>query len=502
MKNKITATLLVTLMVLSMFAAFVTPAVAAVVTSPPNGSIVYVGEDVSISVTAPEVGPVTVQGPFKTNLCTEYVEGKAVVSRSFTPPATWYTKNEDGGYYKVADVVTGASSILYLSPASISLQIDDLTTNTRDVTSIYRNDMIAINGTSNLEGYTVAIQVYDGLSPIGAQMTVTVQNGKFSVTTFDSDITEKSYTLEAKVVLANSDAIATKSFNVLSKTLTLSAPSTVVEGNEITITGTATAAPTVTVDPAKGTLQTVYYNSVTKGYSVKWSTQNVVDANVAATGNYEIKAVIAGTTLEQKATITVIGATLTAQAKDTVLLLKTDITGASNRQKDTPVFIEVTYPNGTAKFNNANVTTVEADGSYKWTIQGTYLTEKGTYKVRTWTDLGRKWYADAAASFAVSDQQVTVTLPSKVTVLNEFTVTGTANQDVGTNILLFKDTPSVGYNTGSATYITSATLDSSKAFSKKISAPAITGSYKITAVLDTDNDGIYDTDEAKASANI
>ena len=272
MKNKITATLLVTLMILSMFAAFVTPTSAAVVTVPANGGIVYVGQDVSISVTAPEVGPVTVQGPFKTSACLEYVEGKAVVSRTFTPPSTWYTKNEDGGYYKVADLVTGVSSVLYLSPASISIQIDDLSTGTRDVTNLYRGDIIAINGSSNLEGYDVVIQVYDGASPIGAAMSTKVQNGKFSVTTFDADITEKAYTLEAKVVLANKDAISTKSFNIVSKTLTLAVPSTVVEGNEITVTGTSTAAPTVTVNPAKGTKQSVHYNSASKGYSMKWST--------------------------------------------------------------------------------------------------------------------------------------------------------------------------------------------------------------------------------------
>ncbi|HIH36303.1 MAG TPA: hypothetical protein HA232_00115, partial [Methanocellales archaeon] len=406
MKNKITATLLVTLMVLSMFSAFVTPAVAAVVT-PSNGSIAYVGQDIAISVDGTDVGKsVTVQGPFKASDCLEYVEGASAVSQALTPPATWSTKNEGAGNYKIAVVGSASQSVIYLSAASLSIEIDDKTTDTRDTTSIYRKDVIAINGSSNLEGYNVAIQVYDGMSPIGAQVTVTVQNGKFSATAFDTDITEKSYTVEAKIVLANKDVIATKSFAVLSKTLSLSVPSTVVEGNEVTITGTATAAPTITVNPAKGTLQTVYYNSITKGYSVKWSTQSAVAANVAAPGAYEIKAVIAGTTLEQKATITVIGSTLTAQAGDTVLMLKTDVTGASNRQKDTPVFIEVTYPNGTARFNNANVTTVEADGSYKWTIPGAYMVEKGTYKVRAWTDLSQKWEADGAASFAVSDQQI------------------------------------------------------------------------------------------------
>ncbi|MDD3292261.1 MAG: hypothetical protein PHD13_07320 [Methanocellales archaeon] len=342
--------------------------------------------------------------------------------------------------------------------------------------------------------------MYDGVSPIGAQMTATVQNGKFSATTFDTDITEKSYTVEAKVVLDNKDVVATKSFTIASKTLTLSAPSTVVEGNEITVTGTATAKPTITVNPAKGTLYDVYYNPTTKGYSVKWSTQNATVGLEAAPGNYEIKALITATTLEQKATVTVIGATLTASAQNTVLMLKTDITGESNRQKDTPVFIEVTYPNGITKFNNANDTFVEDDGSYKWEVPGTYLTEKGTYKVKAWTDLGQKWYADASSSFTVSDQEVTITLPSRATVLNEFTVTGTANQGVGTTVLLFKGTPSAGATTN--VLLDSATLDSSKAYSKKIQAPTTTGSYKITAVLDTNNDGAYNADEAKASANI
>jgi hypothetical protein len=184
----------------------------------------------------------------------------------------------------------------------------------------------------------------------------------------DSDIDEKDYSVKATVKLDNVDVTATADFEITTADLTLSVPETVVEGNEVTITGTATSAPTVTVEPVRGTLSSSQYSTDTKGYSVKWNTQTGV---VAAPGAYKVKAVITGTELEEMATIEVVQATLTASAMDSVLRLKTDITGQSNRKKDTPVFVEVTYPNGTARFNNANATLVKSDGSYKWEIPGT-----------------------------------------------------------------------------------------------------------------------------------
>ncbi|MFC1787581.1 hypothetical protein ACFLY8_06110, partial [Halobacteriota archaeon] len=469
-----------------------------------HGGAVFIGENVSIQFAdAAATVSMKIEGSFTTTSCTDYEKYASTFLTPAGASTVWKTKTEPTGYYLIQDTNTAGIAqediAVFLSPPQLSVQVDDVTSGLTDADAVFRGNVIQFTGTSNLAGYTVTVQVYDGVSPIQSAQTATIADGTFSVTMADSDITEKDYSVKATVVLDNVDVTATADFAITTAELTLNVPETVVEGNQVTITGTATSAPTITVSPSRGALTSQQYSTDTKGYSVKWDTQTGV---VAAPGAFEIKATIVGTELEQRATIEVVGATLTASAMDSVLRLKTDITGESNRQKDTPVFIQVTYPNGTAMFNNANATLVKADGTYKWEIPGAVLIEKGTYKVRAWTDMGDVWYAEASSSFTVSDELVTVALPSKVTVLNEFTVTGTANQAVGTPILLFKDTPSAGYTTTHATYLSSTTVQSSKVFSKKIAAPATTGSYKVTAVLDTDGDGIYDTDEAKASANI
>ncbi|MDI6860127.1 MAG: PGF-CTERM sorting domain-containing protein [Methanocellales archaeon] len=522
MKNKITAILLAILMILAIFAAFVTPAGASPaikvtritrnVEITTDGDTAFLGENIRINDTEiyGDNATINIKGPFKTVACDTWVEGVATTSLTRTAnETTWATKDESVGYFNitisgvlVSDLKTPRLTwrVLYLSTPSLTVQVDSA--GRTDVTSLYRGDAVAFNGSSNLEGYTVKVQVYDGATPIGAPIEATVADGKFSATGFDTDITEKSYTVKAKISLNNKDVTASKTFTIAAKELTLIVPATVVEGNKATITGTATEKPTITVNPPKGNITDEYYDSATKGFSAKWNTThyNATYEMPAAPGTYTIKAKVG--ILEKTATIEVIHSTLTVSALDTAKSVNTTITGTSNRVKDTPVEINITYPNTTAWIDNSNVITkVKADGTYKWEVDGSYFNVKGEYTVRAWTDRDKDWKASATTKFYVDDAKVTISMPDNVVVNNKYTITGDSNCAVNKTVMIYKGKSSADL-TADLPPDTTTALDSAKAYSKKLTAPTSTGTYYVTAVIDLNNDGNYDSGEPTATGSV
>ena len=166
MKNKITATLLVTLMVLSLFAAFMPTAAGAVGDNPPtvtrmkmnsvvsHGGAVFIGENVSIQFAdAAATVSMKIEGSFTTTSCTDYEKYPSTFLTPSGASTVWKTKDEPTGYYLIQDTntagITQEDLAVFLSPPQLTVQVDDVTSGLTDADAVFRGNVIQFTGTSN-----------------------------------------------------------------------------------------------------------------------------------------------------------------------------------------------------------------------------------------------------------------------------------------------------------------------------------------------------------------
>jgi|GEM_PF-3546428 len=509
--KRILSIVMATVMVLSVFAGLaVIPASAYTSASVLNDSIVM-GQKLHISLTGTAetitVKAIGVSGD---------AEGQVVILYSGTPTgATLQLETKDiitkSGEYNVTvtnSTATLGYRVVAVSEPVLTAKLNDATAGKDDVSSFIKGHTVYINGTSNAGIEYVRVYDSNNVIKFEAKTSVNYTGGiNYWVLADDSGRTlsglgKGTYTLEVKDKVGTK---ITKTFEVVGAEITLNVPATVVLGNKVTIRGTTTDTGKGVDLEIKGPVGTVKeLNKMPQSngvFTFTWyAGSNKTDtlqfpsgkSKSDLTGSYSIKVTINGTDTSASGTIQVVAPELTVSAPEEVVVAKKfTISGTSNRDEGTQIYVVVKHSNDTVSWNSSAIgnASVESDGTWEIDIPATAIPIEDTYTIKVYQDYGvSQLKVEQSVTVEAKKPTVSISAPDEVAMNNKVVITGSISPNVGSGVTVNITITDKSNTTNKATYQVQTDADGNFRFewNTKTQDPAgadTTGTYEIEAKL-------------------